>query len=84
MPVPPMVLRLLYGRIADEALLASAHVVPAKLCAPAIPSGTRIWRMLFIRRLPWRSGGLSPKNMLPMGGAMLMFVPSYGENPDHF
>jgi len=37
MPVPPMVLRLLYGRIADEALLASAHVVPTKLVRAGYP-----------------------------------------------
>jgi uncharacterized protein (TIGR01777 family) len=31
MPVPPFLLRLIYGKMADEALLSSAHVVPAKL-----------------------------------------------------
>src|ERR1019366_9035327 len=31
MPIPRFVLRLAYGSIADEALLASAHAVPAKL-----------------------------------------------------
>jgi hypothetical protein len=37
MPIPPLVLRLLYGRIADEALLASAHVVPTKLVRAGYP-----------------------------------------------
>jgi NAD dependent epimerase/dehydratase family enzyme len=37
MPVPPFLLRLLYGRVADEALLASAHVVPAKLVKAGYP-----------------------------------------------
>jgi uncharacterized protein len=37
MPVPRIVLRLLFGAIADEALLASAHVVPAKLLRSGYP-----------------------------------------------
>ncbi|HZZ18774.1 MAG TPA: TIGR01777 family oxidoreductase [Opitutaceae bacterium] len=37
MPVPPSVLRLIYGPIADEALLASAHVVPNKLVRAGYP-----------------------------------------------
>ena len=37
MPVPPLLLRLLYGRVADEALLASTHVVPAKLTKAGYP-----------------------------------------------
>jgi uncharacterized protein (TIGR01777 family) len=37
MPVPPVVLRILYGQIADEALLASAHVVPMKLVRAGYP-----------------------------------------------
>lgn len=37
MPIPPIVLRMLYGSIADEALLSSAHVVPAKLVRAGYP-----------------------------------------------
>jgi uncharacterized protein (TIGR01777 family) len=37
MPIPRLVLRVLYGPIADEALLASAHVVPAKLLKAGYP-----------------------------------------------
>jgi uncharacterized protein (TIGR01777 family) len=37
MPIPPFVLRTLYGAIADEGLLASAHVVPAKLVRAGYP-----------------------------------------------
>jgi uncharacterized protein (TIGR01777 family) len=37
MPVPPFVLRVLYGEIANEALLASAHVVPTKLIKGGYP-----------------------------------------------
>lgn len=37
MAVPRTVLRMLYGPIADEALLASAHVVPAKLIRSGYP-----------------------------------------------
>jgi uncharacterized protein (TIGR01777 family) len=37
MPVPPFVLRILFGAIADEAFLASAHVVPAKLLKSGYP-----------------------------------------------
>jgi uncharacterized protein len=37
MNVPPFVLRLAYGSVADEALLASAHVVPAKLLRSQYP-----------------------------------------------
>jgi len=37
MPLPPLVLRILYGRVADEALLASAHVVPFKLHKAGYP-----------------------------------------------
>ncbi len=37
MPIPPVILRMLYGPIADEALLASAHVVPAKLIRLGYP-----------------------------------------------
>jgi hypothetical protein len=37
MPVPRFMLRLLFGRIADEALLASAHVVPLKLVRAGYP-----------------------------------------------
>jgi uncharacterized protein (TIGR01777 family) len=37
MPIPPILLRVLYGRIADEALLASAHVVPVKLVKAGYP-----------------------------------------------
>jgi uncharacterized protein (TIGR01777 family) len=37
MPIPRPVLRMLYGQIADEALLASAHVVPAKLVRAGYP-----------------------------------------------
>ena len=37
MPIPRFVLRLLFGRIADEALLASAHVVPVKLVRAGYP-----------------------------------------------
>ena len=31
MAVPPALLRLIYGRMADEALLSSCHAVPSKL-----------------------------------------------------
>jgi uncharacterized protein (TIGR01777 family) len=37
MPIPPFALRLMYGAVADEALLASAHVVPAKLLKARYP-----------------------------------------------
>jgi uncharacterized protein (TIGR01777 family) len=37
MAVPAPVLRLLFGKIADEAFLASAHVVPAKLARSGYP-----------------------------------------------
>ncbi len=37
MHVPPLMLRLMYGAIADEALLASAHVVPTKLLRAGYP-----------------------------------------------
>jgi uncharacterized protein len=37
MPVPRTLLRILYGQIADEAFLASAHVVPAKLLRSGYP-----------------------------------------------
>jgi len=37
MHVPPLVLRLMYGQIADESLLASAHAVPAKLLRAGYP-----------------------------------------------
>jgi len=37
MPIPPMVLRLALGPMADEALLASAHVVPGKLTRAGYP-----------------------------------------------
>ena len=37
MPVPRFMLRLLFGRIADEALLASTHVVPLKLVRAGYP-----------------------------------------------
>ena len=37
MPVPRFALRLAYGSIADEALLASARVVPAKLAQAQYP-----------------------------------------------
>jgi uncharacterized protein (TIGR01777 family) len=37
MPIPRSVLRLFLGQIADEALLASAHVVPAKLLKSGYP-----------------------------------------------
>lgn len=37
MPIPGPVLRLLFGQIADEALLASAHVVPTKLLKAGYP-----------------------------------------------
>ena len=37
MPVPPVVLRLLFGQIANEAILASAHVVPTKLIRGGYP-----------------------------------------------
>ncbi len=37
MPIPPFVLRVAFGSVADEALLASAHVVPAKLARAAYP-----------------------------------------------
>src|SRR5262249_42231929 len=33
MPVPALALRLLFGEMADEALLASARVLPARLLA---------------------------------------------------
>jgi uncharacterized protein (TIGR01777 family) len=37
MPVPPFVLRQVYGAMADEVLLSSAHVVPAKLLRCGYP-----------------------------------------------
>jgi NAD dependent epimerase/dehydratase family enzyme len=37
MPIPPVVLRILYGKIADEALVASTHVVPTKLVRAGYP-----------------------------------------------
>ena len=37
MPIPRIALRLLFGRIADEGLLASAHVVPLKLLRSGYP-----------------------------------------------
>ena len=37
MPVPRLVLRLLFGQVADEALLASAHAVPLKLIKSGYP-----------------------------------------------
>lgn len=37
MHVPATALRLMYGAVADEALLASAHVVPAKLLRTGYP-----------------------------------------------
>jgi uncharacterized protein (TIGR01777 family) len=37
MPVPPFVLRMLYGAIADDVLLSSARVVPAKLVRSGYP-----------------------------------------------
>jgi hypothetical protein len=37
MAVPRTLLRILYGPIADEVLLASAHVVPAKLLRSGYP-----------------------------------------------
>jgi hypothetical protein len=37
MPVPKFVLRILFGGIADEVLLASAHVVPTKLLKAGYP-----------------------------------------------
>jgi uncharacterized protein (TIGR01777 family) len=37
MPVPRIVLRILYGPIADEALLSSAHVVPSRLSRLGYP-----------------------------------------------
>jgi hypothetical protein len=37
MPIPPFVLRTLYGQIANEGLLASAHAVPAKLVRTGYP-----------------------------------------------
>lgn len=37
MPIPRFVLRLLFGQVADEALLASAHVVPHKLVRAGYP-----------------------------------------------
>jgi uncharacterized protein (TIGR01777 family) len=37
MPVPRIVLKMMYGQIADEALLASAHVVPSKLIRSGYP-----------------------------------------------
>jgi uncharacterized protein len=35
--IPPFVLRLAFGSVADEALLASAHVVPSKLVKAGYP-----------------------------------------------
>ena len=37
MPIPRFMLRLLFGQIADEALLASTHVVPVKLVRSGYP-----------------------------------------------
>lgn len=37
MPIPPFALRVVFGPMAEEALLASAHVVPAKLTRAAYP-----------------------------------------------
>ncbi|HEY5078270.1 MAG TPA: TIGR01777 family oxidoreductase [Opitutaceae bacterium] len=37
MPIPPFVLRMALGPMADEALLASAHVVPGKLTRAGYP-----------------------------------------------
>jgi uncharacterized protein len=37
MPIPPFVLRMAFGPMADEALLASAHVVPGKLVRAGYP-----------------------------------------------
>jgi uncharacterized protein len=37
MPIPRSVLRVVFGQIADEALLASAHVVPSKLVRAGYP-----------------------------------------------
>lgn len=37
MPIPRVALRILFGRIADEALLASTHVVPVKLVRSGYP-----------------------------------------------
>lgn len=37
MPIPRVALRMLFGQIADEALLASAHVVPTKLLKSNYP-----------------------------------------------
>jgi uncharacterized protein (TIGR01777 family) len=37
MPIPRSVLRVVFGQIADEALLASAHVVPSKLVRSGYP-----------------------------------------------
>jgi len=37
MPIPPVILRMMCGPIADEALLASAHVVPSKLLRAGYP-----------------------------------------------
>jgi hypothetical protein len=37
MPIPPFVLRVALGPMADEALLASAHVVPGKLSRAGYP-----------------------------------------------
>jgi uncharacterized protein (TIGR01777 family) len=37
MPIPRSVLRVFFGQIADEALLASAHVVPSKLVRAGYP-----------------------------------------------
>ena len=37
MPIPPFVLRMALGPMADETLLASAHVVPAKLARAGYP-----------------------------------------------
>ena len=37
MPVPGIVLKMMFGQIADEVLLASAHVVPSKLIRSGYP-----------------------------------------------
>jgi uncharacterized protein len=37
MPVPRLVLKAMYGPIADEVMLASAHVVPSKLVRAGYP-----------------------------------------------
>jgi NAD dependent epimerase/dehydratase family enzyme len=37
MTIPPFVLRQVYGQIADEILLSSARVVPAKLIRSGYP-----------------------------------------------